>query len=277
MPKPDRDNPTQLDQVVDQALAETVATLLAKAGSEIVIPAFKMQASGKELKDDGSVVTETDLKCQDFLQTELSTLYPEIGFLGEEMSREEQLECLNSKERFWCVDPLDGTTNFTAPLPHFASSVALIENGQPLFACVHDPLQNETFTAVKGEGARLNGEAVQSSAQTELKQAVGFIDFKRLDVKRATHLATQAPYRSQRNIGTCALEWAWLAAGRGHFIIHGGEKVWDYAAGALLAEEAGCTVTDFAGLSPFHTSQLSSPILAACNSNIHRQLLDHIS
>lgn len=85
-------------------------------------------------------------------------------------------------------------------------------------------------------------------------------------------MATKPAYRSQRNLGSCALEWAWLAAGRGHFIIHGGEKLWDFAAGSLLAREAGSIVGDFSGDSLFPCDTLSSPILAACNRSVHASL-----
>ena len=237
------------------------------------MPAFREHASIKTTKEDGSLVTETDLKCQQFLQNELLALYPDIAFLGEEMSREEQLAALNSGGRFWCVDPLDGTSNFTIPLPHFASSLALIEDGRPVFACIHDPLLDETFTAAIGSGTFLNNSVIHASPQSLLADAVGFVDFKRLGPDTASMLATKKLFRSQRNIGTCALEWAWLAAGRAHFIIHGGEKIWDYSAGSLIAEEAGCMVTDFDGTNPFQKSRLSSPILAACHTQIHQQLL----
>ena len=256
-----------------QMFFNPVSSLLKKAGETIIMPAFREHASIKTTKEDGSVVTETDLKCQQFLQDELLALYPDIGFLGEEMSREQQLAALNSGGRFWCVDPLDGTSNFTIPLPHFASSLALIEDGRPVFACIHDPLLDETFTAAIGSGAFLNNSAIHASPQSLLADAVGFVDFKRLDQNRASILATKRVFRSQRNIGTCALEWAWLAAGRAHFIIHGGEKIWDYSAGSLIAEEAGCIVTDFDGRHPFHTSQLSSPILATTHRDIQQQLL----
>jgi myo-inositol-1(or 4)-monophosphatase len=256
-----------------QMFSDPVSSLLKKAGETIIMPAFRERASTKVIKEDGSVVTETDLKCQQFLQDELFTLYPDIAFLGEEMSQEEQLECLNRGGRFWCVDPLDGTSNFTIPLPHFASSLALIEDGRPVFACIHDPLLDETFTAASGHGAFLNNSPIHASPRNLLAHAVGFIDFKRLDQEMAIMLATKKLFRSQRNIGTCALEWAWLAAGRAHFIIHGREKIWDYSAGSLIAEEAGCVVTDFEGKHPFHIRQMSSPIVATTHKKIHHQLL----
>jgi len=241
------------------------------AGENILLPGFKQQAT-VSTKDDGSVVTETDLKCQDFLQEELSLLAPNIAFLGEEMSQDEQLHCLQSNQSFWCVDPLDGTSNFTTPIPLFAISIALIENGQPTLACIYDPIRQETFTAVQGQGFHFNQQHLKSRRNKQLSQAVGFVDFKRLTPEFASLLATKKIYRSQRNIGSCALEWAWLAAGRGHFIIHGQEKIWDYAAGSLLATEAGCLVSDFHGDFPFNRPQLSSPIVAA-HSTVHKQLL----
>ncbi len=244
------------------------------AGKNILLPGFKQQAA-TSIKDDGSVVTETDLKCQDFLQRELSTLAPNIAFLGEEMTQCEQLKCLQSNKSFWCVDPLDGTSNFATPIPLFAISIALIDQGKPILACIHDPIRQETFTAIRGQGFQFNGQPIQSKPIKQLIQAVGFVDFKRLDTKTASRLATEKVYRSQRNIGSCALEWAWLATGRGQFIIHGSEKLWDYAAGCLLAEESGCKVTNFEGNHPFKHAQLSSPI-AAAPASIHKQLLSSL-
>ena len=119
----------------------------------------------------------------------------------------------------------------------------------------------------------MNGNPIHVATQPHLSKAVGFIDFKRLDAKTSTTFATRKLFRSQRNIGTCALEWAWLAAGRAHFIIHGGEKIWDYSAGSLIAEEAGAIVTDFHDMHPFRTSQLTSSIIASTHPDTHRQLL----
>ena len=68
---------------------------------------------------------------------------------------------------------------------------------------------------------------------------MALVDFKRLPGPLAAHLAARPPYASQRNLGACALEWAWLAAGRGHVYLHGGMGLWDYAAGSLLLAEAG--------------------------------------
>jgi len=249
-----------------------IEAILEQTGKEIILPAFYSSVQSST-KADGSTVTETDLACQKFIQDELECLDKSIAFLGEEMTEAEQLACLQYGDgRYWCLDPLDGTSNFIAHFPGFAISLALIENGIVELACIHDPVRQETFSAIRGCGAQMNGQPISASSNGQAQQAVGFVDFKRLNLALATIMATRPVYRSQRNIGSCALEWAWLAAGRGQFIIHGGEKIWDFAAGSLLASEAGCMVSNFEAKPLFPCKTLSSPVLAACNPVIHASL-----
>ncbi len=249
-----------------------IAAILEQTGREIILPAFHA-AIHTSSKSDGSIVTTTDLDSQRFIQSKLAALDAGIAFLGEEMRETDQLACLaDSHGQFWCLDPLDGTSNFAAHFPAFAISLALIEGGMVQLACIHDPVRHESFTAIARQGAWLNGRAISSSAGKPLQESVGFVDFKRLKPTYAAALATKPCYRSQRNIGSCALEWAWLAAGRGQFIIHGGEKLWDFAAGSLIAAEAGCIVGDFNGAPLFPARTLSSPVLAASDSQIQASL-----
>jgi len=254
----------------------SITQILEKAGQDILLPVFYSSVQ-TSTKSDGSVVTEADINCQQFIETELACLDASIALLGEEMTEEQQMHSLNNSQGcYWCLDPLDGTTNFSTALPAFAISLALIENGQVQLACIHDPVRQETFTARRGDGAHLNGHLIHCSNEDELANAVGFIDFKRLERETAKKIATKRSYRSQRNIGTCALEWAWLAAGRAQFIIHGGEKIWDFAAGSLIAGEAGCQVGNFAGEPLFPGRNLSSPVLATCMPTLQRELLHQL-
>jgi len=250
-----------------------ITELLCQAGSEILLPAFQRHSNTTRTKSDGSIVTETDMKCQQFIREQLAVSYPEIGFLGEEMPEKTQRACLQQGDRFWCLDPLDGTSNFVASFPIFGISLALIDDGLPTLACIHDPVRGETFSAIRNQGAWLNNQSLHVHPEETLSDAIGFIDFKRLDDALTNRLAVERYCRSQRNIGSCALEWAWLAAGRSHFIIHGNEKMWDYAAGCLLAEEAGCAVSDFNQHHPFHTNHLNSSIVAATSPSLHQHLL----
>jgi len=256
---------------------QALTAILQQAGREIILPAFhaSIQAS---TKPDGSFVTATDLACQHFIENELSKLDNSIAFLGEEMSDAEQLHCLqHNNDSYWCLDPLDGTSNFITSFPGFSISLAFIQYGSPQLACIYDPVRCEMFTAERHVGAWLNNKTIQCSNQQQLHDAVGFIDFKRLDRNTAITLACDRSYRSQRNIGSCALEWAWLAVGRGDFIIHGGEKLWDFAAGSLIAQTAGASAGNFSGDALFPAQKLSSPILATCNPLLQEKLQQQLT
>lgn len=252
---------------------DALAGILERAGREILMPAFLQQDKPGRNKSDGSLVTESDLACQRYIRDRLAADWPDIAFLGEEMRPDEQQSCLNSGGSFWCLDPLDGTTNFVTSLPVFALSLALIENGSPKLACIVDPVRSETFCAEIGHGAQLNGTPLQARPVESMKSAVGFVDFKRLNAAHREIMNTPGQYRSQRNIGSCALEWAWLAAGRAQFIVHGGEKIWDFSAGGLIAAEAGCTLSDFAGKPLFVNIRQTSSIAATSSDALHENLL----
>ncbi len=142
---------------------------------------------------------------------------------------------------FWCLDPLDGTSNFVAGFPVYAASVALVDEDGPRLGVVHDLARDETFAAVRGGGAWLGDRRLKSGegAPNELAEAMALVDLKRLPGELAARVATEHPFRSQRNIGSSALEWCWVAAGRCHLYLHGSQKPWDYAAGMLILAEAG--------------------------------------
>lgn len=256
-----------------QANTQAMADILEEAGREILLPAFHSRSKHGNAKSDGSVVTETDLACQTRIRDRLQQAWPDIGFLGEEMDLAEQQQCMREQEHYWCLDPLDGTTNFVAGFPAFGLSLALIRDGRPEMACIVDPVRGEVFTAASGGGAWLNGAPLRANPADRLENAVGYIDFKRLDAGRRQALSTPGHYRSQRNIGSCALEWAWLAAGRGQFIVHGGEKIWDFAAGGLIAQEAGCRLSDFENLPILDDIRPASSIAAAASGSLHESLL----
>ena len=272
---------TKLTAAID---VHYIASLLHQAGQQILLPMFaRQQDLLRQHKADASIVTEADLRCQQQLQQQLAAWCHQrlpqqpIGFLGEEMEETEQLACLQSQGTYWCLDPLDGTGNFAGNIPLFSISLALVHQGKPCMAWVHDPIRRETFSATQGGGVCLNGRRLPlATSSSTLAEATGFVDFKRLSETVRQRLVTPSLYRSQRNLGSCALEWAWLAAGRGSFMIHGGQRLWDYAAGALLCSEAGCMVNDFSGQSPFASAQLSSSIVAACDSSLQLRLLREI-
>ena len=251
--------------------------LVIDAGKEELLPRF--QHTDFSYKQDGSLVTEADLSVQNRLQTELYKLHPEITLLGEEMPEQEQNAIITECGTFWCLDPLDGTSNFASGIPFFSISLALIENGQPIMGIIYDPVRDECFIAEKGRGARLNDKPLDATitAHAALQRCSAIIDFKRLSSDLATRLAINAPYSSQRSFGSVALDWAWLAAGRGQIYLHGKQKLWDYAAGWLILNEAGGSSSTLEGVSGFQAALVPRSAIAASNTNLYRQWFNWIS
>lgn len=213
--------------------------LLGRAAATELLPRF-MSATA-EIKGDGSLVTEADLAMQARIAEGIKAICPEYPLVGEETPADMQRTVFAAQgAAFWCLDPLDGTTNFASGVPFFAVSLALIRDRRPVLGAVYDPMREEFFFAERDKGAWLNGTKLTSpNHHLGLKHGVGLVDFKRLPSALATRLATRPPYASQRSFGSVALDWCWLAAGRGHVYLHGKQKVWDYAAGTLILAEAG--------------------------------------
>lgn len=221
-----------------------------------------------QIKRDGSFVTDHDLEMQTRLYGLLKEKWPSIPVLGEEMTESEQQGILASEERFWCIDPLDGTTNFTSGLPFFGISLALVEEGFTRLGVVYDPSRNECFTANAGGGAYLNGKPVKTHQTARSLHCIACVDFKRLGRTLAEHLVARPPYKSQRNLGACVLEWCWLAANRFQLYLHGGQRLWDYAAGNLILREAGGSAVTLEGAPIPDDGQIRSrkiSIVAASN------------
>lgn len=193
-----------------------------------------------EEKSDGSLLTEADTEMQKATESFLKKHWPEYAFLGEESSAEEQAQALSSAQGCWILDPVDGTSNFASGIPIFTVALALVIQGELALGMVYDPSRDELFAARKGLGAELNHLPLKASTpKTSLKQCIGIVDFKRLSEQLALSLARTPPFASQRSIGSVALDWCWIAAGRGQVYCHGSQNIWDYAAGWLILNEAG--------------------------------------
>lgn len=218
----------------------SIIQLLRDTAEAEIMPRFRQTRSSR--KADGSLVTEADLAVQRSIRSALSAAHPDIPLLGEEMSAEDQGRLLGAAARgVWVLDPLDGTSNYACGFPGFAISLALIQGGVPTLGVILDPARNECFHATRGGGAFLDGEPLAPFAPgPELGDCLAMLDLKRLTPSRVPGLLAAGGFRSQRNLGAVALEWCWLAAGRFQLYLHGGQKLWDYAAGRLIATEAGC-------------------------------------
>jgi myo-inositol-1(or 4)-monophosphatase len=217
-------------------------------------------------KADGSILTEADLAIDGRLRAELTQRWPAVALLSEEMERTEQERLLQATgSQLWCLDPLDGTSNFAAGIPFFGVSIALLADGMQQLGLIYDPVRDECFSARRGGGASLNGLALRTApaAGVDLRRSIALVDFKRLGPALRARLVDHPPYHSQRNFGSCALEWAWLAAGRGQVYLHGGQKLWDFAAGSLLLDEAGGASRTLAGEPVFVPRLVARSVVAS--------------
>jgi len=229
------------------ALLKAAIAAVKLVTAEEIMPRYLKVAH--QHKSDGSLCTEADIAAQSALSKKLQAIL-NVPVLGEEMTATEQRELWKAgHDGLWCIDPIDGTSNFVRGLPYFAVSVALLREGKSVLGVVYDPVANEMFSAEHERGAFLNGEKLLGrEAVIPMAQALASVDLKRLKKRLVTQLATQPPYCSQRNFGASALDWCYSAVGRYDMYLHGGQKLWDYAAGALIFQESGghacCIETD---------------------------------
>lgn len=214
-----------------------IAFIVKGIACEEILP--NLSGTGFSEKEDGSLVTDIDHRIQRRISEWLEENDPTTPLLGEEMEVDEQQRIMQSS-RYWCLDPLDGTTNFTAGFPCVAISLALIDRDGAALGVVYNPVSDELFTAKRGEGAWLNGERLCLPVISKhLNYSVALVDFKKMPNLLATVLVTDPPYASQRSIGSVALDWCWMAAGRADLYIHFRQGLWDFAAGLLIFMEAG--------------------------------------
>lgn len=256
---------------------EQLRQLVVPLARQALLPRFTCVAA--TLKADGSVVTEADLACQQALSAALAARWPEIPLLGEEMAAAEQQRLLAESEAgLWCLDPLDGTSNFAAGVPYFAVALALVRRGVVELGLVYDPVRDECFTAARGAGAWLNGSRLHSrSTGLALSRCIALVDFKRLTPALASRLVCAPPFASQRNFGSSALDWCMLAAGRGHLYLHGRQNLWDYAAGSLILAEAGGRAETLQGEPVLHLSLQPRSVVATLDPALFAPWRDWIA
>lgn len=225
-------------------------------------------------KSRSNLVTEADFASQQAIHDFLRGRYPNHGFHGEEGLDEVRPD---SPYR-WVVDPLDGTTNYVHGFPYFAVSIGLECDGQLIVGAIYDPTRDEMFLAARGAGATLNRRPLHRSDVTELSQAMVVASLPvatspdDIAVKRFLRMLPVA--QTVQRTGSAALNLAYVAAGRLDAFWSTSLKPWDMAAGVVLVEEAGGSVTRVDG----GAFKLGEPNLLASNgSNIHQELTKHLA
>lgn len=222
------------------------------------------------VKGAADYVTKVDVAVQEYMRKGLEEKTPGVILLAEEQENRN----LNPEKSYWILDPIDGTTNLIHDYRMSAVSLGLYEQGQITFAVVYNPFTEETFHAVRGQGSFLNGKPIHvshreafdtciislgSSPYEKDKAAMLFPIFQNIFMETADF----------RRSASAALDLCYVAAGRidGYFEFN--LKPWDYAAGSLIIEEAGGTITDWNGKA---LSCLYNSSVISCTPEIYEKL-----
>lgn len=225
-----------------------IAVRAARAAGNVITRGFEnrdeLDIQSKGAQD---FVTRIDKEAELTIINKIQQSFPDHSFIGEEGGK------ISGNDEFtWVIDPLDGTSNFIAGIPHFAVSIALLNKGKLEQGVVFDPIRGELFAATKGCGAQLNGYRLRSSKAKDLQNtilatAIPFKDKSSLTQDMALFANVFKDAGDVRRSGSAALDLAYVAAGRYDGYWEKGLKAWDIAAGELLVKEAGGLVTDYAG------------------------------
>jgi myo-inositol-1(or 4)-monophosphatase len=250
-----------------EALKRTAVLAAFQGASELKTYFGKLESVAKKGRID--LVTEADLASETKIIETIRSRYPDHAILAEESGRSGGESNIR-----WVIDPLDGTTNYAHGMPIFGISIAVEANGDGLVGVVLDPMGGELFTALKAHGAELNDHPIQVSTTQVISDSLlitGFPyewgDQQTAIIDRFARCALAA--RGVRRLGAAALDLCHVATGRADAYWEGQLKPWDAAAGALIAREAGATVTDFGGADYTH----SADELLASNGHVHTQML----
>lgn len=256
------------DDPENRRLLTAACTAAITAGS--IIRQLYAKPHNVTMKGVINLVTEADLAAEAAITASLNEDDPGTAIIAEESAGD---NLKKTEAKVWVVDPLDGTTNFAHGFPVFATSIALLVNGSPSIGVIYNPMLDELFCSVRGQGAWCNGVPIEVSETGFLIESlIGTgIPYELESVLAGIIAQLQSvipKVRDIRRAGSAALDLAYVACGRLDAFYEIDLHPWDTAAGWLLVEEAGGSVTDFSG---GDYSVFDREILAS-NGKIHNKL-----
>jgi len=260
-----RQGKQQLEKTALLEDAVRISRLAGKLLKERLLTDFSVDHKGEV-----DLVTEMDRSAQDLIKQEILLKYPDHGILAEE-----DLHIQGSDGFRWIVDPLDGTTNYAHRFPIFSVSIAVANKNDILCGVVYNPVSEELFTSIQGEGASLNALPISVSKINSLNDSLlgtGFpYNIRESSQTNLDHFKEFA-LRTQgiRRCGSAALDLCFVACGRLDGFWELNLKSWDIAAGALIVREAGGVTTDFEG----SALKMDGSRVLASNGHIHSRMME---
>ena len=221
-----------------------IALEAARDAARIILEGFEKSVESCVKGDAKGLVTETDIKAEKVILDILSSK-SNYGIISEESGLLQK-----GGGPKWVVDPLDGTNNFARSIPLFAVSIGLMDGNESLLGVIIDPVNKKEYFAIKGGGAFCNGEKIVHPKFDTDYIPMLFLNHGYAEVDRAKFKALSNLLASDFNIlklGTTAVELCYIASGSVDGFICSGDEIWDFAAGIVIAQEAGCVFTDWQG------------------------------
>ena len=248
--------------------------LVEAAAREVGRVAQRMKAQGLKVwsKDGGSPVTNADIAVDTLLREQLGAARPDYGWLSEETADD---EARLARSRLFVVDPIDGTVAFFKERPWWAVSIAVVEDGRPVVGVVHAPELDETFVAIAGGGAFLNGERIAASGCDGVEGCAMLGD-----AQMFRHPAWPRPWPEMRIETRNSIAYRMCLVADGRFdaaLALTAKSEWDLAAADLICREAGAVVTDHKGRSyGYNKPSPQEPSLVCAAPALHPLILDRV-
>lgn len=245
--------------------SEILIPIIQRAG-KIMLSAHSVEEEGavsEKYGDPANLVTTYDIAIQDFLISEITTVFPDAYFIAEEKENDSKNLTF---EHCFVIDPIDGTSNFIHQYSHSCISLAIISKNEVVFAAIYDPYLDEMFSAERAKGAFLNGRPMKVS-ERDVEHSIlayGTSPYRKNELGEKTFALAHKIFMQcgdVRRCGSAALDLAYLAAGRNDMFFELILSPWDIAAGVLLIKEAGGIITDLEGR-PIDLSR-PCPVIAA--------------
>ena len=216
----------------------------------------------------GDLVTNVDLEVENKIKDYLMTKTPHISINAEESGK------LNkSSDLTWCIDPLDGTTNYSHGYPFFGTSIGLVYKNEPILGAISVPYLKELYSGCIGEGSYCNDTRLKVSNPSMLSESLlvtgfSYDRFEKEDNNYAEFCFLTHKTRGVRRGGAAAIDLAFVASGKVDGYWERGLEVWDLAAGAIIVKEAGGIISNY----PTGKFNLSSGRILACSPSIENEL-----
>jgi myo-inositol-1(or 4)-monophosphatase len=231
-----------------QALSQMLETAVVAARLAGQRAMEEMNYVKATFKTETELVTDADRRCQQIIVDRIREGFPDHGFIGEEGEPGKIFKRAPRGEPsiWWVIDPIDGTNNFAHGIPIFTVSIGVLYEGRPIAGVVFDPATDSMYTAVQGGEAQLNGRRIEAGADDIAPTSCVGLDshFGALLPAWIGHIVHQSRFR---NFGTTALQLAYVAAGGLVGTVVCTPKLWDVAAGVMIAQAAGAVVTNWKG------------------------------